>query len=283
MHTCRDKLQCPQCLYTWREFIQMSSFQKSIKAIKDTATLKTETFSYINQVMTGCPCPKCGLVIWKDGGWNHMVCQKWKHEFCWLCLGFYPNYSHKETTFCPIRKIITFTLTLLTLISGDYKLCSYFYYWHLLHSVIYTCILYFFLYLILPNVMFFLLLSSFPLLYLSTAATLNKRSNSWLRIWGFIWLWVWLGYGYLQYRIWKSIFWSERYYFVFKVVMIEVTVVMAVGVMLVLFKLFGRVIYEGARVIVRWVCRWRRRLGRAGYWWRRVGRGCRVWRKRKIE
>lgn len=33
------------------------------------------------------PCPKCSSVIEKNGGCNHMVCRKCKHEFCWICLG----------------------------------------------------------------------------------------------------------------------------------------------------------------------------------------------------
>lgn len=32
-------------------------------------------------------CPKCQSTIEKNGGCNHMVCRKCKHEFCWVCMG----------------------------------------------------------------------------------------------------------------------------------------------------------------------------------------------------
>ena len=51
----------------------MTNCEKAMKSIKEAVQFKAETFSYFNEVMTGSPCPKCGLVIWKDGGCTHMV------------------------------------------------------------------------------------------------------------------------------------------------------------------------------------------------------------------
>lgn len=32
-------------------------------------------------------CVKCRTTIEKNGGCNHMICKKCKHEFCWVCMG----------------------------------------------------------------------------------------------------------------------------------------------------------------------------------------------------
>lgn len=49
------------------------------------------------------PCPRCGIYISKDGGCNHMYCQKCRHEFCWHCLGPYYRYHHTVNLACPFR------------------------------------------------------------------------------------------------------------------------------------------------------------------------------------
>ena len=78
---CKKPLECPECQYEWTEFVQMTNFAKAKKSLKDFLSFNPETFSYFSKMLTGQPCPKCGLTIWKDGGCNHMVCQKCRHEF----------------------------------------------------------------------------------------------------------------------------------------------------------------------------------------------------------
>ncbi|KAF2631317.1 hypothetical protein BU25DRAFT_334075 [Macroventuria anomochaeta] len=45
------------------------------------------------------PCPKCYVNIEKQGGCDHMNCQRCRHNFCWECLGPYNgnNNNHAET------------------------------------------------------------------------------------------------------------------------------------------------------------------------------------------
>ena len=51
------------------------------------------------------------MKIYKVDGCAHMVCQKCRHEFCWICLGKYPSYVHTgDDTICGLR---VFTLTFL--------------------------------------------------------------------------------------------------------------------------------------------------------------------------
>ena len=44
----------------------------------------SETANWIQANTQGCP--KCGSLIEKNGGCNHMTCSKCRYEFCWICL-----------------------------------------------------------------------------------------------------------------------------------------------------------------------------------------------------
>lgn len=44
----------------------------------------SETANWIQANTQGCP--KCGSLIEKSGGCNHMTCSKCRYEFCWICL-----------------------------------------------------------------------------------------------------------------------------------------------------------------------------------------------------
>ena len=115
-------LQWPEWDYTWKEYTQMSNLQKIFKSCKDLFQLNSDHFSYVKQVFTGSSCPKWGIVIWKDGGWNHMVCQKWNYEFWWLWFGHYSGYQHTDESHWYLRKIITFILLWTLILSSDYYL-----------------------------------------------------------------------------------------------------------------------------------------------------------------
>ncbi|ORY95727.1 putative ariadne-1 protein-like protein [Syncephalastrum racemosum] len=40
-------------------------------------------------------CPRCSSAIEKNGGCNHMLCRKCRHEFCWVCYESW--YDHNRT------------------------------------------------------------------------------------------------------------------------------------------------------------------------------------------
>lgn len=44
-----------------------------------------------------------------------MVCQKCKHEFCWLCLDDYYAYNHRYELLCPFRNIMKYIMYLYVL------------------------------------------------------------------------------------------------------------------------------------------------------------------------
>lgn len=115
LKVCDGPLSCPECDYEWREYTQMSKYQKLFKSMRELISFNSETFSYMKEVLTGTPCPRCGMIIFKDGGCNHMNCNKCKYEFCWICLGHFPGYRHTENTYCPLRQFVTF-VSLLTML-----------------------------------------------------------------------------------------------------------------------------------------------------------------------
>ena len=94
MKTCKENLNCQQCGAEWREEIHISTFERVQKRIRNIFTLNSEAFSELHNVLFEEPCPRCGVLIQKNGGCKHMQCGKCKHEFCWLCLGSFYSYVH---------------------------------------------------------------------------------------------------------------------------------------------------------------------------------------------
>jgi hypothetical protein len=85
----------------------MTNVEKVSKSIKETMRFNPDSLSYANEVFYSSPCPQCDMKIYKIDGCDHMVCQKCKFEFCWLCLGHYPGYVHSGVdTICGLRPIM---------------------------------------------------------------------------------------------------------------------------------------------------------------------------------
>ncbi len=77
-------------------------------------------FTYLRNLLFEEPCPKCGVMIQKNGGCEHMNCGRCKYEFCWLCLGPFFGYQHTEyQRMCPYRYIavvgVMFALLLIAI------------------------------------------------------------------------------------------------------------------------------------------------------------------------
>lgn len=91
---CRDNLQCKKCSTEWVDPSNFSNLQKFLIELKNLGSFNSSHFTYLRNLLLEEPCPKCGVMIQKNGGCEHMVCGRCKYEFCWLCLGPYFNYHH---------------------------------------------------------------------------------------------------------------------------------------------------------------------------------------------
>jgi len=87
-----------------------------------------------------------------------MVCQKCSYEFCWDCLGYYPNYTHKEDTKCPLRKFLLTPILVILATMINLKLIQ--------SSIVYSEILKFSMIFITKLVIVFLLLICLIIEYL---------------------------------------------------------------------------------------------------------------------
>lgn len=72
---------CFDCGAEWHEPV-LCRFLKKWKLKCDDKD-NTETLNYICSYTKDCP--KCKVVIEKNGGCNHMTCKKCNYEFCWVC------------------------------------------------------------------------------------------------------------------------------------------------------------------------------------------------------
>lgn len=74
-----DKTKNPQEFYN-------EVFQKMEMMLKSETDSSAYLCRLLSQTAGGKLCPKCGVVIEKDGGCNHMECAACNTHFCWLCL-----------------------------------------------------------------------------------------------------------------------------------------------------------------------------------------------------
>jgi ariadne-1 len=72
---------CFLCTSEWHEPVKCEYIKRWKLKCEDKDN--TETLNYIVSYTKNCP--KCQVVIEKNGGCNHMTCRKCHHEFCWTC------------------------------------------------------------------------------------------------------------------------------------------------------------------------------------------------------
>ena len=75
-------------------------FVNKLKKSLCSWNLNLSLFNEFQKVMKAQAWPGWGISIIKGPGWKHMVWQKCKHEFWWVCLGDYFNYNHTSDTVC---------------------------------------------------------------------------------------------------------------------------------------------------------------------------------------
>ncbi len=101
---CAEAISCRKCGTEWTDAAHFSWFKRFATEIKQILSFKSQHFTYLRNLFLDEPCPKCGVMIQKNGGCEHMQCSRCKYEFCWLCLGPFFSYKHEKTGFvCPFR------------------------------------------------------------------------------------------------------------------------------------------------------------------------------------
>ncbi|KAF1767267.1 hypothetical protein GCK72_007226 [Caenorhabditis remanei] len=80
---------CFACCQDWHEPINCHLLKKWQKRCSDDA----ETFNWI--LAHTKECPKCQVIIEKNGGCNHMTCRNrsCNYQFCWLCMGSWSGHA----------------------------------------------------------------------------------------------------------------------------------------------------------------------------------------------
>lgn len=110
------------CNYKWRDPAHYSNTEIVISTLKDLATFNFGGLTEIYKYFISEPCPRCGVLIQKNGGCNHMYCAKCRYEFCWFCLGPFFSYNHTSNLACPYRYVATIGALILMSLMLNMKL-----------------------------------------------------------------------------------------------------------------------------------------------------------------
>ncbi len=92
--SCTESFECADCGTNWKD-------QSTKKIWKNPFH---EIFSFLWKKIKAKKCPHCFVIIQKDGGCDHMICERCKYEFCWICSTSAPHHNQSYHFF---HRIIT--------------------------------------------------------------------------------------------------------------------------------------------------------------------------------
>eukprot|EP00347_Sterkiella_histriomuscorum_P007220 403349800 len=96
---CTDNFVCEKCAYTWRDLSTMSNCDKLKITCKQTRYCHQYLLSQMHHLFFEKTCPNCGIYIQKNGGCNHMTCNKQIKRH------LYTSQSNESTDYCHLLNI----------------------------------------------------------------------------------------------------------------------------------------------------------------------------------
>jgi hypothetical protein len=91
---CSKNISCQKCGSEWTDQAHYSWVKRFFIELKLIIGFKSSHITYLRNLFFEEPCPKCGVLIQKNGGCPHMQCSRCKYDFCWFCLGPFYGYIH---------------------------------------------------------------------------------------------------------------------------------------------------------------------------------------------
>lgn len=113
---CSSQLNWEKWGFSWRLSSQMSTLDKIKLTLRNMFLLHFETFSYLNDVIFGKPCPNWSIIIYKDGGCDKVTWTNCNHKFWWYCQGLHNNTSVSQSEDCIMPRLLSPLIILIALL-----------------------------------------------------------------------------------------------------------------------------------------------------------------------